>query len=177
MEQHAWDNIRKDAAHYLDCMAFGVLFFLKHEFLSSPNLLEEVEGGIESLIRALCDYDDMGILSITLAKYAATGKFWAELTAESTIQQLSNRIVQFLENQLVSQSAEDIWKASVCFKRIGLILENLIKNDIMAAALTPLVSSQFFPNASETQPLINAGQITRLFWDLFFRYVTVGSST
>ena len=136
MEQHAWDNIRKDAAHYLDCIAFEGFSFQEDKLLSTPNLLEEVEGGIESVIRALCDYDDMGILSMTLAKYAATGKFWAELTAESTIEQLSLRILNQLVSMFRSKSAGDGLKARVTSGGIDFILENLTENYIMATALT-----------------------------------------
>ena len=100
----------------------------KTMLVPSAHIVGKMKGGVELVIRALCDHEDMGNLSLVLAAVAGTGEYWPELTARSTIQPLAHRIVQFLKQRIETLSFS--W-----LERAPVILADLTKNEAMARAL------------------------------------------
>lgn len=100
----------------------------KTMLLPSAHIVGKMKGGVELVIRALCDHEDTGNLSLVLAAVAGTGEYWPELTAHSTIQPLAHRIVQFLKQAIKTLSFSLLERAPV-------ILTHLTDNKAMAGAL------------------------------------------
>lgn len=115
-----------------------ILYYIDDDqkLLHSHDLLAEKKGGIEFAIKVLCNHEDMGILSMVIAKYAAKGEYWEELIAESTIGQLYLRIVEFLNqqfDQLYDELKNSHWTRSRCVGWcMKFIVDRVINNPIMA---------------------------------------------
>jgi len=106
------------------------------ELVSFHNSLGEKEGGIDFAIKAICEHEDLGILCLIVAKYSAV------VIPNSTIPKLSNRIIDFLNQQLnryVSGTRSgDLYCTHVghpTFWRILFILEHVMENDMLMNSL------------------------------------------
>lgn len=132
IEDEFWSNIRKDVAYYMDQISL-IDYDVDRSIISSHNSLSEMEGGIDYAIQALCEHEELGILSLVVAKYSAELVF-----DEAILPELSSRIIDFLYQQLNPSSSDCgfIFPGhSQTFARLIFILIHVMENAMLKVYL------------------------------------------
>ncbi|KAG0588621.1 hypothetical protein KC19_2G256600 [Ceratodon purpureus] len=139
---YTWSKIREVFVHYMEevvllrpnnsHLTFVNPKFCEEEVLPSACMLGDLDEDIGSVMTVLCDHDDMGILSLVVAKYAARAhkswsNWWSSLRGDyghgpfmglrnsDRVQRLCQSILRFLEvsyqelvaNRKVNRREED----------------------------------------------------------------------